>query len=317
MKITQKALVGAFALAVFSIGSPSVQADEKPDQITILSGAQGGSWYGMGGGLAKIFIDNGVKSSAEVGGGISNVALVGAGRGELGFSMSIVPRMGELGMAPFKSKVTNVKAIAKLSANMVHIVVSESSGVKSISDLKGKKFASQPVGNVTTEAFKAVLAAKGLTESDLDLSRGSQGYGSKEMKDRRMVGFTAATNPPSPAFADVAQSLDVKFLEIDDSTFAAMKKENPGFVRAEIPAGTYRGQDKPVATAATAMIIVVNESMPDAQVEWITKTLSENIGSMQKIHKAWSTLTVESMSDVSGVDLHPGAAKYYKSVGAM
>lgn len=317
MKIRRNKVAGALALAAITLLGSAVNATEKPDQITILSGAQGGSWYGMGGGLAKIFIDNGVKSSAEVGGGISNVALVGAGKGELGFSMSIVPRMGALGMAPFKSKVTNVKAIAQLSGNMIHIVVSKDSGVKTIADLKGKKFATQPVGNVTTEAFKAVLATKGLAETDLDLTRGGQGYGAKEMKDRRLVGFTATTNPPSPAFADVSQSLDVSFIPIDDETFVALKKDNPGFVRAEIPAGTYRGQDAAVVTAATAMIIVVNEAMPDAQVEWITKTLSENIGSMQKIHKAWSTISVKSMSEVSGVDLHPGAAKYYKSVGAM
>jgi TRAP transporter TAXI family solute receptor len=317
MQIDKKLLVGAFVLATFVMGSAIVQSAEKPNQITILSGGQGGSWYGMGGGLAKIFIDNGVKSSAEVGGGISNVALVGAGKGELGFSMSIVPRMGELGKAPFKSKVTNVRAIAQLSGNMIHIVVSEKSGINSIAGLKGKKFATQPVGNVTTEAFKAVLATKGLSESDLNLSRGGQSYGAKEMKDRRLVGFTATTSPPSPAFADVSQSLDVKFLSLDENTFAALKMENPGFVRAEIAAGTYRGQDKPIITAATAMIIIVNEAMPDAQVEWITKTLGNNVGKMQKIHKAWRKISVKSMSEVNGIALHPGAVKYYKSVGVM
>lgn len=300
-----------------AIAGTTAMADEKPDQITIFSGRAGGSWYGMGGGLAKIFIDKGVKSSAEVGGGISNLAMVGAGKGELGFSMSIVPRMGRLGMAPFKSKVTNIMAIAQLSANKVHIVVSISSGVNSIAGLKGKKFATQPVGNVTTEAFKAVLAAKGMTESDLNLTRGGQGYGAKEMKDRRIVGFTATTSPPSPAFAEIAQSIDVKFLGIDDETFALMKKDNPGFVRDTIPAGTYRGQTEAVPTAATAMIIVVNEAMPDAQAYWIAKTMSESLSKMRNIHKAWSNLTVKSLASVSGVELHPGAAKYYREAGAL
>lgn len=316
MKRTAQILSAALAVAGAVVAMPAIAGD-KPDQITIFSGRQGGSWYGMGGGLAKIFIDNGVKSSAEVGGGISNVAAVGAGRGELGFSMSIVPRMGRLGMAPFKSKVTNVKAIGQLSANKVHIVVSNASGVNTVADLKGKKFASQPVGNVTTEAFKAVLAAVGLGEDDLQLTRGGQGFGAKEMKDRRIVGFTATTIPPSPAFSDVAQSLDVKFLGIDDKTFEAMKKENPGFVRDSIPANTYRGQTEVVPTASSAMIIVVNEAMSDEHAYWITKTLSENISSMQKIHKAWGSLTVKGFASVSGVELHPGAARYFKEAGAQ
>lgn len=294
-----------------------VLATEKPSQITIFSGRQGGSWYGMGGGLAKVFIDAGVKSSAEVGGGISNVAMVGAGKGELGFSMSIVPRMGRLGLAPFKRKVTNVKAIAQLAYSKVHVVVSQSSGISSVAELKGKKFASQPVGNVTTEAFKAVLSANGLTEDDLVLTRGGQGYGAKEMKDRRIMGYTATTSVPSPSFSEVSQSIDVKFLDIDDATFAKMKNENPGFIRDTIPAGSYRGQTKSVSTAATAMILVVNESMPDAQANWIAKTMSQNIATLRKIHKSWANLTVKGMAAVSGIELHPGAASYYKSAGAM
>ncbi len=311
--------LGILSAAIFTFFASDVSvalASDKPDQITVFSGRQGGSWYGMGGGLAKVFINAGVKSSAEVGGGISNVAMIGAGKGELGFSMSIVPRMGRLGLAPFKSKVTNVKAIAQLAYSKVHVVVSNDSGINAISGLKGKKFASQPVGNVTTEAFKAVLAANGMTEKDLVLTRGGQGYGAKEMKDRRIVGYTATTSVPSPAFSDVSQSLDVKFLAIDDRTFAAMKKENPGFIRDVIPAGSYRGQDKDLPTAATAMIIVANESMPNAHAEWIAKTMSENISTLRKIHKSWSNLTVKAMASVSGIELHPGAANYYKSVGA-
>ena len=312
--------LGILIASVFTILSSDfsfVLATEKPSQITIFSGRQGGSWYGMGGGLAKVFIDAGVKSSAEVGGGISNVAMVGAGKGELGFSMSIVPRMGRLGLAPFKRKVTNVKAIAQLAYSKVHVVVSQSSGISSVAELKGKKFASQPVGNVTTEAFKAVLAANGLTEDDLVLTRGGQGYGAKEMKDRRIMGYTATTSVPSPSFSEVSQSIDVKFLDIDDATFAKMKNENPGFIRDTIPAGSYRGQTKAVSTAATAMILVVNESMPDAQANWIAKTMSQNIATLRKIHKSWANLTVKGMAAVSGIELHPGAASYYKSAGAM
>lgn len=315
-KLRLKALLVACTITI-AVPFGAVLASDKPESLTIMSGRQGGSWYGMGAGLSKIFIEAGVKTSPEVGGGISNVAMVGAGRAELGFSMTIVPRMAKLGMAPFKQKVENVYAIAQLAPSVVHIVVSEASGVSSIADLKGKKFATQPVGNVTTEAFKAVLAANGLSETDLDLTRGGQGFGAKEMKDRRIVGYTATTSPPSPSFADVTQSLKVRFLGIDDKTFEAMKKKNPGFSRDVIPAGTYNGQTKDIPTANTAMLIVTSDKVSDEHAYFIAKTLGENLGQMRKVHKSWSNLTVKDLASVNGVDLHPGAARYYREVGAI
>ena len=40
----------------------------------------------MGAGLAQLFIEEGVRTSPEVGGGISNVAMVATGQASMGFS---------------------------------------------------------------------------------------------------------------------------------------------------------------------------------------------------------------------------------------
>jgi TRAP transporter TAXI family solute receptor len=294
--------------AALAIAAPGVQAADgaKPQQVTIFTGPQGGSWYAMGGGFAKLFSDQGVRSNAEVGGGVSNVAVVGQGRGELGFTMSIVPRMAERGEAPFKQKITNVRAIGSLGTNVVHIAVMKDAGVETVADL-----------NVTTEAFKGVLAANGLKEEDLDLTRGGQGYGAAQMKDRRIVGFTATTLPPSPAFSEVAQSLDVKFLPIADATLKKMQEANPGYSRGVIPAGTYNGQTEDIPTAATGMLIVTRAEMSDDEAYWITRTLAEHIGDLRKIHSSLSDLTVEEMAKTPGLDLHPGALRYYKEKGLI
>jgi TRAP transporter TAXI family solute receptor len=317
MPIVSRRAAGLVAGAAFLAAGGLAHAQEAPSQITIFSGPQGGSWYGMGGGLANLFADAGVRANADVGGGISNVVSVARGMGEMGFSMSIVPRMGELGMEPFPEKVTGVSALGRLAENKVHIVVNAERDVASVADLAGEPFASQPVGNVTTEAFKAVLQANGLSEDALEITRGGQGYGASEMKDRRVVGFTATTNPPSPAFADASQSLDVRFLPLDDATFAAMKEENPGFTRTEIPAGTYRGQDAAIPTAGTDLILIVAEDMSADHAYWMTKTLVENMEDLRSLHGSLRDLSVDYMAGVEGVDLHPGARRYYEEIGAL
>ncbi|MGE0724614.1 MAG: TAXI family TRAP transporter solute-binding subunit [Alphaproteobacteria bacterium] len=310
--------IPVLALAAFAAAAPSIADDgKKPQQVTIFTGPQGGSWYAMGGGFAKLFSDSGVRANAEVGGGISNVAVVSQGRGELGFTMSIVPRVAEEGQEPYKQKITNVRGIAGLGPNLVHIVVAASSGVTTVKDLKGKKFASQPVGNVTTEAFKAVLAANGMSEADLDLTRGGQGYGAAQLKDRRIIGFTATTLPPSPAFSEAAQSVPVVFLPIDDATLAKMRESNPGYTRAVIKAGTYNGQAADVPTASTDLLIITRAETPEPEAYWMTKVLIEKIADLRKIHSSLGDLTPKSMARTPGIALHPGAMRYYKEKGML
>lgn len=259
-------LCAAVAVGLLGFAQPVLAQGKPPPQLTIFTGPQGGSWYAMGGGLARLYQEAGVRASSEVGGGVSNVVVVGAGRGEMGFTMSAVPPMAAEGVPPFRHRIDNIRAIGTIGPNHVHIVVAADSGVQRIQDLRGRRFASQPVGNVTTEAFKLVLQAAGMTEDDLELTRGGQGYGAAQMKDRRIIGFTATTLAPSPAFLDVAQSLDVRFLPIDGALRERVIQLNPGFRSGNLSAGIYRSQTEPVPTLVTDQLIIVRAELPEDEV---------------------------------------------------
>jgi len=60
-------------------------------------------------------------------------------------------------------------------------------------------------------------------------------------------------------------------------------------------------------------IILVNESMPEEHVYWITKLIGDNVEEFKKTHDSMSELTLEYMaSTVTPVPLHPGAERYYR-----
>lgn len=297
----------------------SAQAQEAiaPSQLTIFSGPQGGSWYAMGGGMAQLFSEAGARSNAEVGAGISNVVVVDQGRGELGFTMSIVPDMAAKGQPPFQEKITGIYGLANLGDNYVQLLVREDTDIKDVSGLKGRVYGSQPVGSVTAVALEAVLSAYGLEEGDVEIVRGSQTYGANETKDRRIAGYTATSNPPTPSFVEVSETIDSTFLPISDAAFEQLKAGNSGFVRNEIPAGTYKGQDEPVPTASTALILMSGKQVNDEEAYWIVKTLNENIDKLRNMHSGMRELTVGDMAQVVGIELHPGARRYYEEVGAL
>src|SRR5690606_34315588 len=161
--------------------------------------------------------------------------------------------------------------------SIVHVLVSEASGVTSVPELKGKPFASQQPGNLSQLAFQHLLEAHGMKESDLQISRGSQTFGGDGVKDRRFVGVTSFSGLPGPMYMEVATSIPVKFLGVSDDIFTKLQAINSGYRRSVIPANTYPGQTEPVNTFATNAIMVVRKSMPEEDAYFITKSIGDHL----------------------------------------
>lgn len=307
-------LVAALCIACVAFA----QGDGAPPQnITIVSGVSGGSWYPIGAGLAEILSRNGTNANTEQGGGVSNVIAVSRGDAELGFTPSIIPPLAKAGLDPFPEPIENIRGIAVLWQDITHVMVREDSGIKSIADLHGVRFASQPVGTSTAVAFANVLEAYGLTEDDLTLTRGGQSHGVDQVKDRNAVGLTATTAAPSGTLSELAATQHIRILGVDDAAFARLQAINGGFVQVTLPAGTYLNQAEDVKAVGAPVMLITREELSEENVYWITKTLVENIASINAIHGSLAGLTPEKMAAVPGIPLHPGAERYYREVGLI
>lgn len=104
---------------------------------------------------------------------------------------------------------------------------------------------------------------------------------------------------------------------VDDKTMAALKKDNPGYNKLIIKAGTYPKQDKDVPVIGYSTHIVAACDLPENTVYQMTKTMASNIDAMASVVKAISGVTPKDMALDIGVPFHKGAAKYYKEVGAL
>lgn len=305
------ALAGALLLG----GAGAAQA--KLDQLTILGGPQGSTWYAIGGGLASMFNKQGVRANSELGGAITNVIKLAKGDAELAFTYTATANMAPKGEAPFPSKIDDIASILLFQDSIVHVLVSKDSGIDAIPDLKGKPFASQAPGNLSQLAFQHLLEVYGMKESDLQLSRGSQTFGGDGVKDRRFVGVTSFSGLPGPMYMEVATSLPVKFLPVPDDAFAKLQQKNSGYRRETIPANTYTGQTEAVPTFATNAIMIVRKSMADDDAYFITKTIGDHLEDFKAMAAANAHLTPAIMANVPGLDLHPGAVRYYKEIGVL
>ena len=319
MKYRYKLISSAAIALAAALPVTALHADTgaKPKQVTISVGNPGTPWSVVGAAISQIMAKEGVKSNTELGGGLSNVVTVSANRTNTGFTMAAVLPMAYAGEKPFPKPIDNVRAIGSFMTNAFHVLVRKDAGVTSVEELRGKPFATQPIGNVTTLAFQIMLQAYGLSEADLKISRGGQNFGANQLKDRKVAGFTATTGYPAAAFLDAAQTIDSVFLGVNDSALAKVQGINGGFVRFTIPANVYSGQTEPVNTMATQSMLITNTGVTDDEAYFITKTIVENLEEIKKVHGSVKHLTPEFMANPPAIELHPGAKRYYMEKGYL
>ena len=82
-----------------------------------------------------------------------------------------------------------------------------------------------------------------------------------------------------------------------------------------MPAGTSPGQDAEVKTIAQPNFLAVRADVSEEDVYRITKTIYENLGFLQSIHKATNAMALEKAIVGLPKPLHPGAVRYYKEAG--
>ncbi|MBX6368231.1 MAG: TAXI family TRAP transporter solute-binding subunit [Rhodospirillales bacterium] len=307
----------ALGVSVIALGFAGSAAAET---LTIMTGPQGGVWVPLGGALKAMWEKAipGTTINTLPGAGIANVRGVDEGKAQIGFGNSISTVDGIQGNAPFTKKTENVCQMATLYPQYFQVVALADAGINSFADLKGKSIAVQTRGNTAEVITQHILQAHGLSYKDMKVNfQASYNDAVALMKDGHAQVFTLGTTIPASSVMDLASGRDIKLLPVDEAGFQAMKKINPGYTLNTIKAGTYPKQDKDVKVIGYATHLVVGCKVPEQTVYAMTKAMASNVADMAAINSAMKSLTPKEMAVDIGVPFHPGAAKFYKEVGAL
>ena len=314
MKPFHRLVVAAFAGAAFALPAAA-------QQVTFMTGPQGGSWIPLGGALKGLWEKEipGLQIQQTPGAGIANVRGVDEGKAQIGIANSATTVDGLEGRKPYPQKVTHVCQVANLYPQYFQVVALADAKIASFKDLKGKALVTQPKGNTAEILTATVLDLNGMSYQSLSKVNFQAGYTDAVslMKDGHAQVFTLGTTAPASAVMDLASARDVHLVPVDDHTMAALKKVNPGYNKLIIKAGTYPKQDKDVAAIGYSTHIVARCDLPEDVVYKMTKVMAQHVSDMAAIVKSIEGVTAKDMAIDIGVPLHKGAAKYYKEVGAL
>jgi uncharacterized protein len=310
-----RSLAAAAVAALFAAPALAQQ------QVTLMTGPQGGSWVPLGGALKGMWEKAvpGLQIQQQPGAGIANVRGVDEGKAHIGFANSSTTVDGIAGRAPYPKAVKNVCQVANLYPQYFQVVASADAKVNSYADLKGKSLVTQSKGNTAELLTAMVLEINGLNYQSLAKANFQAAYTDavSMMKDGHAQVFTLGTTAPASAVMDLASARDVKLVPVDDKTMEALKKANPGYNKLVIKAGTYPKQDKDVPVIGYSTHIVAACDLPEDTVYKMTKAMAENVDAMAAVVKPIEGLTPKDMAVDIGVPLHKGAAKYYREKGAI
>jgi hypothetical protein len=298
-----------------------VAAPAFAQQVTLMTGPQGGSWVPLGGALKGMWEKAvpGLAIQQQPGAGIANVRGVDEGKAQIGFANSSTTVDGIAGRAPYPKAVKNVCQVANLYPQYFQVVASADAKVNSYADLKGKSLVTQSKGNTAELLTAMVLEINGMNYQSLAKANFQAAYTDavSMMKDGHAQVFTLGTTAPASAVMDLASARDVALVPVDDKTMDALKKANPGYNKLIIKAGTYPKQTKDVPVIGYSTHIVAACDLAEDTVYKMTKAMAENVDAMAAVVKPIEGLTPKDMAIDIGVPLHKGAARYYKEKGAI
>jgi len=290
-------------------------------QVTMMTGPQGGSWVPLGGALKNMWEQAvpGLQIQATPGAGIANIRGVDEGKAQIGFANSSTTVDGIEGRAPYPKKVTKVCQVANLYPQYFQVAALADANINSFADLKGKSVVTQPKGNTAEILTETVLKLNGMSYQSLSKANFQASYTDavSMMKDGHAQVMTLGTTAPASAVMDLASARDIKLVPVDEKTMAELQKQNPGYIRRVIKAGTYPKQDKDVPVIGYSTHIVAACDLPEETVYRMTKAMAQNVDTMAAVVKPITGLTPKDMAIDIGVPFHKGAAKFYKESGVM
>jgi TRAP transporter TAXI family solute receptor len=312
MKVQKTLIAAAVALAA---------APAAAQQVTFMTGPQGGSWIPLGGALKGMWEKAvpGLSITQTPGAGIANVRGIDEGKAQIGLANSNTTVDGIDGRPPYPKKVTKVCQLANLYPQYFQVVALANAGVNSYADLKGKSVVAQPKGNTAEIMTDMVLKANGLNYQSLARISFQASYTDavSMLKDGHAHVMTLGTTAPASAVMDLASARDVKLVPVDEKTYDFVKKANAGHNKLTIKAGTYPKQDRDVPVIGYSTHLVVACDLPENTVYQMVKTLAGNVDAMAAVVKSIEGIKPKDMAQDIGVPFHKGAVKFYKEAGAL
>ena len=196
-----------------------------------------------------------------------------------------------------------LRGIAVLGLNTLHLIARRDTSVKAIGDLKGLTIG---LGATSGTALVAnlLLDASGVKHGEVIRDPVPYAETPARLADRTLAAAFMTAVPPAEPVIDAMKD-GARLVEIEGPAVEQLRLQHPFLVNTTIPRGTYPGQSTPVRTIGVDLLLVCRADLSTVLVSRIMDVYFEALGR--------SALAIDfDRAPATSIPLHPAAGRYYR-----
>lgn len=287
--------------------------------VNIGTGGTAGTYFPLGGAFAEIWNKDipGVNATAQsTGASVANVNLLKEGKVEVVIIQNDIASYSETGTIMFDGAAfPEIRGLCTLYSEPLQLITTDPS-VKTVADLKGKRVAVGAIGSGVEANARQIIAAAGLDfDKDIQPKFLSFSEASTGLKDKQLDAAFLVAGVPTAAIVDLSTQNDVFVVPIDGDVSKNLMSEYAFYTEYVIPAQTYKGQTADIKTLSVRSMLAVNSNLDEELAYNMVKSIYENGERITAAHNVGKDITLDKALDGMGIQVHPGAQKYFDEKG--
>ncbi len=285
--------------------------------LSIGTAGTGGIYYPLGGAIASrlSIADPDRQYTAEVtGGSVENMNRVSLGAMDIGFSMATTVYEAFHGGAGFDQPLSDLRVIAPLYANVVHVVVPDNSSDTSVGDFRGKRVSVGAPGSGTEQLARQLLLAYDITYDDAEIRYLSFRESVNALRDGAIDAAIICVGYPASSVLEVTTTGVAQLLPVDSAHIAIMSETYPYYAAGTIPQGTYPRMESDVATVAVMNWLVARTDIDAAVVTNLLDVLRDDREDLVRVNAMAEQIRLDALSEAP-IQLHNAAQRWLEGRG--
>jgi TRAP transporter TAXI family solute receptor len=281
--------------------------DRAAQAIVVAGGPEGGAYAEMLRALEVRAQRAGMPLDPLVSeGSLGNLRLLNLHTAQFALAQNDLVRSAYRGSGRFAgAPQPDLRAVASLFPEPIHLIVRADSKIASVVDLRGKRVNLGVEGSGTRANALAILGMSGVAENALAaVGADPLPEAAKALADGRIDAFFATIHAPAQEIVRLASRTPIAVVPIGPSR----ELVDSGLVPLTLPALTYAGQRAPVPTLAATALLVTREDVAAPTVAGLMRLLFEERGGVTSA--AVSQVQVRHAREGVGLPFHPQAETY-------
>ena len=293
--------------------------NEENYNYTFATGGTSGTYYSFGDSISSIWnanIENMNISVQSTGASAENLRLLNNNEADLAFAQNDIMDYAYNGTDIFAGEIlSNFSVMLTLYPEVVQIVATKSSGIKTIADLKGKRVSVGDLGSGVEFNSKQILEAYGLSFNDIEKYNLSFKASSDGMQNDTLDACFIVAGIPNIALQELSLNKEIVLISLDTVQMDELINKYKYYTKITIPANIYNNIDTDTAAVSVKASIAVNNNLSEDVVYNLIKTLFDKKYNLELAHDKGKEFGIDNAYKGISIPFHPGAIKYYKELG--